>query len=95
MRYQSTVIRFKDYLKAATPPVPANSNEEVTCNWRILSQQLLEQWDRISKAELEATGHNRRRIASLIQRKYGVPVTMAENYLRNFERTLPMLEESA
>lgn len=94
MGYRSNAVRFKDYLTIATPPVAANNNEMISCNWSVLSQQLLEQWERITKPELEATGHNRRRIASLIQRKYGVPVSMAENYLRNFERTLPMLEES-
>lgn len=70
--------------------VPANNNE-VSCNWQALREQLLRQWDRISPYELDSTDHNRLKIASLIQHKYGISNEMAINYLRNFERTLPLL----
>ena len=66
-------------------------NKEVSCNWHVLCEQLLSQWDRITPAELENTGHNRLHVARLIQMKYGISVEMAVNYLRNFERTLPLL----
>jgi hypothetical protein len=64
---------------------------EVSCNWSALREQLLNQWDRITPYELESTNHIRLNIARLIQKKYGISVEMAVNYLRNFERTLPLL----
>ena len=63
----------------------------ISCDWGALSEQLLQQWDQLTPYELEQTGHNRQRIAALIQKKYGVDSNMAENYLRNFERTLPLI----
>ena len=66
-------------------------NSDISCNWHILREQLLSQWDRITPPELDATNHKRLAIAQLIQRKYGISVEMAVNYLRNFERTLPLL----
>jgi hypothetical protein len=68
-----------------------SNDNAVTCSWPILCNQLLQQWTRLSRSELESTGHDRHRIARLIQAKYGIPISMAENYLRNFERTLPLL----
>ena len=70
--------------------IPANNNE-VSCNWHILCAQLLSQWDRITPCELESTQQNRQEIAGLLQHKYGISAEMATNYLRNFERTLPLL----
>lgn len=67
------------------------ANHEVSCNWLTLREQLLNQWTRISSAELEETRHIRLNIARLIQKKYGISVEMGLNYLRNFERTLPLL----
>ncbi len=69
----------------------AANNNEISCNWHVLREQLVNQWDRLSVSELENTGHNRIKIAGLIQNKYGISVEMAVNYLRNFERTLPLL----
>jgi hypothetical protein len=69
---------------------PANSNV-ISGNWKILREQLLLQWDRLTLGELENTGHNRLKIARLIRRKYGISTEMAVNYLYNFERTLPLL----
>ena len=66
------------------------ANNYIACDWTALRTQLLQQWGKISDRELEATGHNRHDIAKLIQRKYGVSTEMAENYLCNFERTLPL-----
>ena len=67
------------------------ARNEVSCNWKALREQLLNQWDRITPTELESTHHIRLNIARLIQKKYGISVEMAFNYLRNFERTLPLL----
>jgi hypothetical protein len=74
------------------PHLFAFSNDNtISCSWQVLCTQLLQQWTRLTLPELEKTGHSRYQIAKLIQRKYGIPVPMAENYLRNFERTLPLL----
>ena len=90
MAYYATKFVDTAYEQIMSRQTAANSNE-VACDWSALRSQLLEQWDRLSDRELEATGHNRHRIAELIERKYGVATEMAENYLCNFERTLPLL----
>jgi hypothetical protein len=61
------------------------------CNWPVLRRQLLQQWTLLTASELDITGPNCRRIASLISHKYSVAPTAVENYLRNFERTMPLL----
>lgn len=65
---------------------------DITCNWNALCTQLLTQWSALSRNELEQTGHSRHRIAELIENKYGISSQMAENYLHNFERTLPLFD---
>jgi len=62
----------------------------VTCDWNIISAQLLNQWKDLTPAELEDTYHDRHRIALLIEQKYGVQPELTENYLQNLERTLPL-----
>ncbi len=64
----------------------------ITCDWSMLRHQLLAQWRRITARELDRAGPNRYRIADLIESKYGIDSVLAENYLRNFERTLPIAE---
>jgi|GEM_PF-3151216 len=92
MAYQATLTRNMMYELVVAQRTPANTNtQKVSCDWRMLRAQLLEQWDELSEFELEATGRDRRRIAALIQRKYGISTDMAETYLYNFERTLPLL----
>jgi len=86
MRYQ-TALKEETYY---TPMVTGPINGTVTCNWHVMRDQLMQQWHDLTTPELEATGHNRRNIARLIQSKYGIPSNLAENYLRNFERTLPL-----
>jgi hypothetical protein len=66
------------------------SSEAIACDWRMLREQLLMQWRKISPRELEVAGPHRSRIAALIERKYGIASQLAENYLRNFERTMPV-----
>ena len=90
MAYYATKFVDTTYERIVARLTAANSNE-AGCDWSTLRSQLLEQWDRLSDGELEATGHDRRRIAELIGYKYGVSTEMAENYLCNFERTLPLL----
>lgn len=67
------------------------SSDRIQCNWDVLRSQLLKQWNSISPWELDAEGPYRRRLALLIERRHGVSARLVENYLRNFERTLPLL----
>lgn len=84
--------RHTDYQTiVAAQGAAANSNQEISCNWNVLREQLLSQWDRLTPTELESTRQDRLKIAGLLQKKYGISVDMAVNYLRNFERTLPLL----
>lgn len=70
--------------------VNLQNSDFVTCDWSVLSSQLLNQWNRLTKPELENTNQNRHEIARLIEEKYGVEPSMTENYLANLERTLPL-----
>lgn len=63
----------------------------VNCDWTVISGQLLNQWPKLTPMELERTRHNRHEIALLIQKKYGIHAILTENYLKNLERTLPLL----
>lgn len=69
---------------------PQAANDDI-CDWNCLSAQLLDQWKRITREELEETGHTRQGIARLIECKYGIHFRLVENYLSNLERTLPIL----
>lgn len=62
----------------------------MACDWRELSEQLLAQWHGITREELEDTHYDRHKVAELIERKGGIPSALAENYLCNLERTLPL-----
>lgn len=68
------------------------ATHEVACEWGSIRKQILSQWDRVTPNELEDTHHDRRRIARLIGAKYGVQSILIENYLRNLERTLPLMQ---
>lgn len=69
-------------------------SDRITCNWKMLRGQLLAQWRHINASELDKIGPNRQRIARLIEREYGVAAELVENYLRNFERTMPLAANS-
>jgi hypothetical protein len=62
----------------------------VACDWQEFSEQLLKQWQGITRDELEETHHDRCAIARLIERKEGISAQLVENYLINLERTLPL-----
>ena len=62
----------------------------ITCKWEPLRKLVLVQWARLSAAEVDEAGPNRTRLAQLVHSKYSVPAPMVENYLRNFERMLPL-----
>lgn len=59
--------------------------------WQELRKQLLMQWKLINSGELDSIGPNRTLIARLIERKYGIASGLIENYLCNFERTMPLM----
>jgi hypothetical protein len=64
---------------------------DMICDWPTLRNQLLLQWNNLTSAEVDKAGPDRHRLALLIQRKNGIPADMVENYLHNFERTLPLV----
>ena len=73
------------------PPASAPAPEwPIACNRRVLCELLLQQWNRLTKYELEKTRYIKHQIALLIERKYGINHILTENYLSNLERTLPM-----
>jgi hypothetical protein len=55
-----------------------------------LREQILMQWARLSSREIDEAGPNRGRLALLIHNRYGISARLIENYLRNFERVLPL-----
>lgn len=63
----------------------------ISCKWEPFRDQVLKQWDRLTAHEVEAVGPNRSLLAILIEKKYGIASHLVENYLRNFERTLPLI----
>ena len=69
---------------------PEFSDDHIVCDWDMLRMQLLHQWDRLSATDIDYAGPNRRKLAQLVARKYGISFPCIENYLRNFERTLPL-----
>src|SRR5689334_14753447 len=66
----------------------------ISCNWQALRAQLLLQWGKLTPRALDKAGPDRHRIAELIEHEYGVAADMIENYLRNFERTMPLTGHS-
>lgn len=62
----------------------------IQCDWAVLCKQLLLQWPLLTMAELNNTRQNRHQISLLIQRKYNLASDMVDNYLCNYERTLPL-----
>ena len=63
---------------------------DMTCKWEPLRNQILLQWARLTTRDVDGVGPNRGRLAQLIHRRYGINPLMIENYLRNFERILPL-----
>lgn len=88
--YQAAQVHSRNdypHAFAANDPVDYGA---IACEWEPLRKQLLAQWNRLTEPELDEAGPNRRRLAMLIEHKSGVDRRLAENYLRNFERTLPL-----
>lgn len=86
---QASAVRqspYPDYIESS-----GYSDGLLLCDWQSLREQLLDQWGRLTKTDLDVVGPDRHRIAALVQRKYGVSSRLIENYLANLERTLPTL----
>ena len=69
---------------------PSYSEDHITCDLHELSMQLLNQWNKLTEHEVNSAGSNRHRIAQIVARKYNIALPYVENYLRNFERTMPL-----
>lgn len=81
---QAAQVKQSDYF------YPYHSDDHIVCDWEALRMQLLHQWQRLTATEVDNAGPSRSRIAHLVERKYGVAALCVENYLRNFERTMPL-----
>lgn len=71
-------------------PSMMDVEDHIVCDWEALRTQLLYQWQRLTAPEVDSAGPSRRQIARLVERKYGIASICVENYLRNFERALPL-----
>ena len=72
-------------------PWQAGHSYNITCKWEPFRESIMAQWDRVTSRELDEIGPNRSKIAMLIETKYGIASHLVENYLRNYERTLPLI----
>lgn len=68
----------------------SKDKDPIRCNWLSLRSYLTDHWKNISAKELDQAGPSRKKIVFLFGKKYGFGSQMAENYLRNIERTLPL-----
>lgn len=68
------------------------NHEWMVCDWQALCAQMLQQWNKLTIDDLRKAWPNRRHIAAVIERKYGVAPELVEHYLSNLERTLPLME---
>ena len=58
---------------------------------KYLRRVLLDQWKHLNPLELDKIRSSRRQIALLVQRQTGIAHELVEHYLRNIERTLPVV----
>jgi len=60
------------------------------CNRAALADLLVRQWKRLTREQIESTRYNKHALARLIEGEYDIHHTIAENYLGNLERSLPL-----
>lgn len=60
------------------------------CHPKLLADLLLQQWNQLTKKELDQTHYRKHNIAMLIEKKYGVDHHLTADYLSNLERKLPL-----
>lgn len=68
----------------------ADDQSPIQCNRGMVKSLLLQQWRGLTHDEIEATDYSKASLADLIERRYGIHHQLAENYLNNLERTLPL-----
>ena len=78
-------------VRAFFPYEAPGAETRIACQWPGLRDQLLSQWKKLTQKDLESAGPDKQKIAALVERRYGIPATLVENYLSNLERTLPAL----
>lgn len=64
---------------------------DIHCKWEPFREQILQQWPRLMRNEVDAAGPNRAYLAALISIKYNVDRRIIGNYLSNMERHLPLM----
>ncbi len=62
----------------------------VHCNRNAIKELLMQQWRSLTQEDIEATHYRKAELAELIERRYGIHHRLAENYLNNLQRTLPL-----
>ena len=85
-----TIARNYDYTAFGASRPGNMSTKAIQCDWPVLRGQLLLQWKKLTSYDLDDAGPDRNRLARLIENKYGISSVLAESYLRNFERTMPL-----
>lgn len=70
--------------------MPLTPDTIISCDWPTLRTQLLLQWPRLTMEELDRTKQNRHQVALLVEQKYNIAPEMVDNYLCNYERTMPL-----
>ena len=60
------------------------------CDHQEIKSLLMQQWKELTEDEIEATEYSKHKLAVLIESHYGIHNRLAENYLNNLERTLPL-----
>ena len=88
MHYSAIQVKDSRYASFDSH-APFESSPVISCDWQALRGQLLLQWKRLTAREIDKIGPHRKSLAALIQQKYGIAAELIENYLMNFERTMP------
>jgi hypothetical protein len=65
-------------------------DQPMACSPHVLVALLVLQWKKLTRQDIEATHYCKRQLAALIEQKYGINRLLAENYLSNIERSLPL-----
>lgn len=78
-------------LAYAMPTEDAPSYDRpMRCNRAALAELIQNQWKRITRERMEHARYGKHALARLIEEEYGIHYTLAENYLSNLERSLPL-----
>lgn len=65
-------------------------DEPIKCDHHEVKALLMQQWKDLTDDQIESTGYGKHKLAVLIEKQYGIHNRLAENYLSNLERTLPL-----